>query len=77
MAKSFRAVTDELFNKLGAEDLAGEIGCSLGAVKQARMDPSSRSYRQPPSGWQEAAQKLAEAQAVHFTRLADRLKSEG
>lgn len=77
MTKSFQAVTDDLFAKLGADDLAQEIGCSLGAVKQARMDPSSHSYRQPPPGWEKAARKLALAQAERFAKLAAQLKEAG
>jgi hypothetical protein len=73
MAKDFRETTDELFVKLGAEELAAEICCSLGAVKQARLDPDSRSYRAPPPGWETAARKLAERQAAYFTKLAKRL----
>jgi hypothetical protein len=77
MAKSFQTITDELFAKVGAAELAEEIGCSLGAIKQARMDQSSPSYRQPPPGWEKAARALALAQAEHFTRLAAQLKDVG
>lgn len=73
MAKNFQTATDELFAKLGAEELAREIGCSLGAVKQARMDPASQSHRSPPDDWEEAVRTLAERQAAHFTKLAKSL----
>jgi len=77
MAIGFKAATDELFAKLGQEDLAAEIGCSVQSVKQARTGEGSVSYRSPPQGWEKAARKLAEAQAAHFTRLAKRLTSTG
>ena len=73
MAKDFRAATDDLFSKLSAEDLAHQIGCSLGSVKQARMDRNSPSYREPPTGWEDAAKKLALDRAGYFTKLAERL----
>lgn len=73
MTENFRAVTDQLLAKLGAEDLAAEIGCSVQAVKQARMDESSPSYRRPPSGWERAVRKLALARAGALTKLAEKL----
>jgi hypothetical protein len=45
MAKNFRLVTNELFEKTGAEELAAQIGCSVQSVKQARMDVASPSHR--------------------------------
>ena len=71
--KDFRDVTDDLFSKVGAEDMATELNCSVGAVKQARMDPSSRSYRSPPSGWEKAALKMARERIAFFTALAKKL----
>jgi hypothetical protein len=73
MTKNFRDITNDLFSKIGAEELALQIGCSLGSVKQARMDRTSSSYREPPAGWEEAARKLALDRAAYFTKLAERL----
>ena len=69
MIKTFRMVTDELFGKLGAEELANELACSLGSVKQARMDPGSPSYREPPPGWEKAAIKLIDRRIAQLARL--------
>ena len=71
--KNFRDVTDDLFSKVGAEDMATEMGCSVGAVKQARLDPSSPSYRSPPPGWETSALKMAKDRIAFFTALAKRL----
>lgn len=71
--KNFRDVTDDLFSKVGAGDLAAELGCSDGAVKQARMDPSSPSHRSPPPGWEKAALKMAKDRVAFFSALVKRL----
>jgi hypothetical protein len=71
--KNFRDVTDDLFSKVGAEDMATELGCSVGAIKQARMDPSSPSHRSPPPGWEKAALKMARDRVAYFTALLKRL----
>jgi hypothetical protein len=73
MTEKFRMVTDELLDKVGAEDLAAAIGCSVSAIKQARMAESSPSYRRPPPGWERGARKLALARAAALTKLADKL----
>jgi hypothetical protein len=73
MGKNFRDATEALFSKLGAEDLAKEMGCSLGAIKQARMNPDSASHRPPPAEWEKAAKALAERQATFFSKLAKSL----
>lgn len=73
MALNFRMVTDELFAKIGAEELAESIGCSEQAVKQARMDKESIGYRQPPPGWEEAAIVLAEQRITRLQALVQRV----
>jgi len=73
MAKDFRAITEALFSRVGVEDLAAEAGCSAQTVKQARLEPGKLGRRSPPPGWEVAAKKLAERQAVHFRRLAEKL----
>ena len=73
MAKDFRAITEALFERVKAEDLAAEIGCSTQTVKQARIRGDSAGRRSPPPDWETAARRLAERQAAHFRRLADRL----
>jgi len=75
MAKDFRGVMDELTAKIGAEDMAAELGVSLQRVKQARLGEDSAGRRPPPDGWERAARKLAQRQAAYFQRLADRLSA--
>lgn len=72
----FRTATDHLFSKLGADDLAEALGCSTQAIRQARTDSGSTSYRAPPAGWEAAVRKLALAQAAALTKLAKSLSQD-
>jgi hypothetical protein len=76
MTKDFRAITEALFARVGVEDFAAEAGCSPQTVKQARLEAGKLGRRSPPPGWEAAARKLAERQAAHFRKLADRLSAE-
>jgi hypothetical protein len=67
---------DELGARIGAEDMATELGCSLQAVKQARLGGEARGRRPAPEGWEKAARKLAKRQAAHFQRIVDQLSTE-
>ena len=73
MAIDFIAATDTLFEKTGPDDVAGELGCSAQAIRQARMDADKPGHRSPPPGWEAAAAKLARRKAEQFKRLAERL----
>lgn len=69
----FRAVTDELLNCFTAAEIAARIGCSVGAVKQARLDPSYDGHRPPPPGWEEPLRQMAREKAVTLGNLAKRI----
>jgi hypothetical protein len=73
MAKDFRAVMAELGAKIGADEMAAELGVSLQTIKQARMEADSAGRRPAPEGWEKAARKLAQRQAAYFQRLAEKL----
>ena len=70
MAKDFRATMEALGAKIGSEEMAAELGCSLQTVKQARLGEGSSGKRSAPPGWESAAQKLADRQAAYFKKLA-------
>ena len=69
----FRAAMEALTAKIGSEEVAAELGCSLQTVKQARMGADSPGSRPPPHGWETAAKTLALRQAAYFQRLAEKL----
>ncbi len=73
MAKDFRAIMEELGVRIGADEMAAELGVGLQRVKQARMEANKPGRRPAPEGWEKAARKLALRQAAHFQKVADKL----
>jgi hypothetical protein len=72
---NFKDAIDAVCAPLGHEDVAKMLGVSVQTVRQARLSPNAKAFRQAPPGWENAALKLAEARAKHFERLADRLRA--
>lgn len=70
----FTEATDRLMESVTLADLARELGASYGLVRQARMHPSSGSYRRPPNGWESAVAKLASQRAAELKSLQDELE---
>lgn len=69
----FQAATDALVTAMSHEDLANELDCSTSLIRQARRDPKSPSFRNPPGGWEVTVRRLLEAKADHFTKLAAKI----
>lgn len=69
----FKTATDHLFNRVTHEELAHELGASVPAIRQARLDDSAHGFRSPPGEWEEAVRKLAEKQIKHYQKLAGAL----
>lgn len=65
----FTEATDRLTKSLSLADLAKELGASYGLIRQARLDPASPSYRNPPIGWEGAVARLAEQRAEQLLSL--------
>jgi hypothetical protein len=70
----FTEATDRLTKGVSLAHLAQELDASYGLIRQARMDPSSRSYRRPPEGWQSAVARLAEERAQELLALKNALE---
>ena len=70
----FRAATDRMIPAITLADLSAELGMSEAAVRQARLDPESSSYRTPPPGWQRAVAKLARERGGELVKLAEALE---
>jgi hypothetical protein len=47
-----RGTTDLIAGCFSHAEIADAAGVSLQSIRQARLDPSSPSYRSPPPGWQ-------------------------
>lgn len=65
----FTEATDQLTKGISLADLARELDASYGLIRQARMSPTSVSYRRPPAGWENAVARLAEQRAKELLEL--------
>jgi hypothetical protein len=71
----FVDATDQLTRCPTHEDIAEAAGwSSVQTVRQARLDPSSSSYRRPPDGWEATIAKLARKRAKELEQLAKELE---
>jgi hypothetical protein len=71
---TFKEATDLLIRRLTVADVAKACGSHVNSVERARLDPSTRSYRAPPTGWVRAVARLARERGIQLTALADRLE---
>ncbi|MGH7577403.1 MAG: hypothetical protein ACREM1_20020 [Longimicrobiales bacterium] len=76
MNVEFEAAVDRLTRAVTHEDIAVEAGVSTQLIRQARLDRSASSYRNPPTGWHTAVAKLARKRPAELARLADELERE-
>lgn len=70
----YKEATDRLFERITAADLAEELGVSQNAIARARLAPSTRDYRPPPSGWRAAVARLTERRAAELVALKKELE---
>jgi hypothetical protein len=70
---NFRKATDALLANVTLEDLAGALGVSVQAVRQARASEDTTSFRKPPLGWEKAVAYVAERRARDLQRLTTKL----
>ncbi len=71
----FCEATDDLCGKVDHRDVAQALGVSLQTIRQARLNPETRSHRPPPDGWREAVMRLAEERVSHYRRLIQELQA--
>jgi hypothetical protein len=73
---NFKEATDGLFHRVDHAELAEALGVSVASIRQARLSPDARAYREPPPKWREAAIRLAEKRLLHYRKLIERLQKE-
>jgi hypothetical protein len=71
---NFKEATDGLFDRTSHEELADALGVSVASIRQARLSPDARAFREPPAGWCKAVIGLAEKRAAHYRKLIERLQ---
>ncbi len=72
----FKKATDQLFDGVSHADLAEELLVSIAAIRQARLSPKAKAFRQPPPGWENGALRLAKRESVKFQQLIEELQAE-
>lgn len=72
----FKTATDRVAGCITHAEIAEACGVSLQSIRQARMDPNSPSYRNPPGGWEVVLARLARARSAELLRFAETI-SEG
>ena len=68
---NFKSATDRLTACLSHADIAEAAGVSVQLIRQARVDPTNPSYRNPPENWQKVVARLARQRAKELKALAD------
>lgn len=69
----YREATDILAKRATLEEVAAELGVSVQALKQARLDRDASGYRSPPPGWERAVAAVARRHAGDLAMLATAL----
>lgn len=75
-AVDYKDATNRLLERITTADLARELGVSQNAIARARLDPATRDFRPPPSGWRAAVSRLAGEQASRLLALKEALDSD-
>lgn len=70
---TYREATDILFSAPRHEDLAQRLGVSVASIRQARLSPNAKAYRDPPADWQKAVIQVAEAKVMAYLNLVETL----
>ena len=72
----FKEATDRLLEGgVTLRDLADEAGVDHDTLRRSRLDPTTRSYRPPPSNWREALAALAKRKGRGLQQLAKQLRA--
>jgi hypothetical protein len=71
---NFKTATDALFERISHEELAAQIGVSIPAIRQARLEVSAKAHRPAPRGWEKAVVELAENRIRQYHELIGTLE---
>ena len=71
---NFKEATDLLFDRIDHAELAKALGISVASIRQARLSPTAKAYREPPPNWQHAVTRLAENRVSHYRHLIKQMR---
>jgi hypothetical protein len=69
----FKTATDRVGGCITHAEIAEAAGVSIQTVRQARMNPTSSSFRNPPAGWETVLARLALRRARELQLFAHSL----
>lgn len=72
---NFKEATDGLFDRIDHAQLAEALGVSVASIRQARLNPRAKAFREPPEAWRHAIIRLAEKRVWHFRKLIEQLNA--
>jgi hypothetical protein len=72
----FKTATDRVAGCITHAEIAEACGVSIQSIRQARMDPSSPSYRNPPAGWEAVLVRLARERADGLAVFATQMETQ-
>lgn len=70
----FKTATDRIAGCISHAEIAEAAGVSIQTIRQARMDPSSPSFRNPPAGWQAVLARLARERSRELAEFATQVE---
>ena len=70
----FKTATDRVAGCITHAAIAEAAEVSIQTIRQARMDPGSASYRNPPDGWQGVLARLARERSRELAVFAERVE---
>ena len=69
----FKEATDLLFSTVSHAELAEALGVSVASIRQARLAPNAKAFREPPKGWEPEVYALAKKRIAQYELLAAKL----
>lgn len=72
----FKTASNALFDRVSHKALASELGISVAAIRQSRLDVTSKAYRSPPKFWRRAIQSLAETRIRRYHELIGEIEKD-
>ena len=72
---NFKEATDRLFDRIDHAELAEALGVSVASIRQARLTPTAKAYREAPKLWEKAIIRLAEGRIRRLVALIEKIRA--
>lgn len=65
----FKTATDQLCETTSHVELASTLGVSVATIRQARLEPTAKAYRNPPPDWINGIKTIAACKLERIKKL--------